>query len=141
MVWNSVGVTRHRRLNRHRIPQSEPPQHHGHKEPTGLHDGRCVTRSGRDPRSSRDLVQAHLQGRYAKREYIKRVCASRVLVACATTLKFLRVLSGVQRELICLNELPVALSAYDHRIFAAYIGISLLSSCYKTIETLAFSQF
>lgn len=59
-----------------------------------------------------------------KKEYIRCVCVSRLLIACATSRKFLRVfyLSGVQRELICLNGQPVSLAAYDNKIFVCYIG-------------------
>ena len=83
----------------------------------------CIMLQSLDSAASREW-----QVDMPKREFIRCVSASRVLVACATSRKFLRVfyLSGVQRELICLNGLPVALAAYDHKIFVAYIGIELL---------------
>lgn len=57
-----------------------------------------------------------------KKEYIRCVCVSRLLLACATNRKFLRVfhLSGVQREIICLNGQPICLAAYDQKIFVCY---------------------
>lgn len=57
-----------------------------------------------------------------KKENIRCVCASRLLIACATSRKFLRVfhLSGVQREIICLNGQPICVAAYDQKIFVCY---------------------
>ncbi len=58
-----------------------------------------------------------------RREYIKCVCASRTLVACATTRRFLRIyhLAGTQREIICLPGNPLCLSAYDNTLFVVYV--------------------
>ena len=57
-----------------------------------------------------------------RKEYIRCVCASRTLVACATNRKFLRLYhtAGSQREIITLPGSPVCMSAYDNCIFVVY---------------------
>lgn len=59
-----------------------------------------------------------------KKEYIRCVCASRLLVACATSRKFMRVfhVSGIQREIIGLFGQPICIAAYERKIFVCYIG-------------------
>ena len=73
-----------------------------------------------------------------KREFIKSVCASNTLVACATNNKFLRVysISGNQREIIALNGSPICLRAYNNRLFVCYhLSIS------ETSSTIGYSLF
>lgn len=57
-----------------------------------------------------------------KKEYIRCVCASRSLIACCTSRKFLRIfgIAGTQKEIICLPGIPICVSAYDNCIFVAY---------------------
>lgn len=57
-----------------------------------------------------------------RKEYIKCICASRTLVACATTQNFIRIFdpAGSQREILALPGSPVCIAAYDNSIFAVY---------------------
>lgn len=77
----------------------------------------CIMLSSLDSAASKEW-----QIDMPKKEHIRCVCVSRLLIACATSRKFLRVfhLSGVQRELICLNGQPISVSAYDQKIFVCY---------------------
>lgn len=73
-----------------------------------------------------------------KREFIKNVCASNTLVACATNNKFLRIysISGNQREIIALNGSPICLRAYNNCLFVCYhLSIS------ETSSTIGYSLF
>ena len=71
-----------------------------------------------------------------KKEFIKCVCASRILVACCTSRKFLRIfgLAGTQKEIICLHGVPICMSAYDDQIFVAY-NLSTNSTGYSIYYT------
>jgi chromosome transmission fidelity protein 4 len=57
-----------------------------------------------------------------RKEYIRCVCASKLMVACATSRKFIRIycLAGTQKEILCIPGTPVCISAYDNVIFVAY---------------------
>lgn len=69
-----------------------------------------------------------------RKEYIKCVCVSRLLAACMTSRRFLRVygLAGTQKEIISFNGNPVCMRAYENRVFICYAttGLSLEYSIY-----------
>ena len=68
-----------------------------------------------------------------RKESIRCVCASKSLVVCATSRKFLRIfcLAGTQKEIICLPGSPICMAAYDNRIFVAHTnGASIDYSIY-----------
>jgi chromosome transmission fidelity protein 4 len=58
-----------------------------------------------------------------RKEYVRCVCASRTLVACATSRRFLRIyhLAGTQREIISLPGAALCLAAYDNCVFVVYV--------------------
>jgi chromosome transmission fidelity protein 4 len=62
-----------------------------------------------------------------RKEYIKCVCVSRMLVACMTSKRFLRIygIAGTQKEIICFNGVPIAMSAYENCLFICYSTNSL----------------
>lgn len=69
-----------------------------------------------------------------KKEYIRCVCVSRLLLACMTSRRFLRIygLAGTQKEIISFNGNAVAMAAYENKIFVCYAnsGMSIEYSIY-----------
>jgi chromosome transmission fidelity protein 4 len=57
-----------------------------------------------------------------KREFIRCVAVSKLMIVCGTSRRFLRIycLAGTQKEIICMSGTPVCVAVYDNRIFVAH---------------------
>lgn len=69
-----------------------------------------------------------------RKEYIRCVTVSRLLAACMTSKRFLRVygLAGTQKEILCFNGNAVAMNAYENCVIICYAttGMTIEYSIY-----------